>query len=873
MDELILEVDKINEVYLQIRNLTRSSALELKEFLSCLIDNPWFNPRVKAKIWDGRVSFYDWNNQTVPLGLFPQFVKFCKTFNYKYHLNFSREDVINDITDEEFEQFYEVLFKDSSFEPRDYQDEAIKKSLRMKRGIVELPTACHLKGTKILMYDGSLKKVEDIIIGDLIMGDDGSPRTVLKLYDGIDEMYKITPSFSESFIVNKNHILHLECTQKDYKKECVKEKINISVENYLTKSNWFKHIYKLVYNKSKLVFNHKIKNKTKLSPYFIGLYLGDGSTYIIAITTMDNIIYNELIKQLNLYGLDETNIRISTKNNNLASTYNIRGTPNFKHHQNPIFNDFEKLGLFFKEGDKRTKCEDKFIPDFIKYGTVKDRFECLAGLIDTDGYKVKDYGYGVTLKSERLIDDIVFIARSLGFFASKNIKYNKKYDKNYYRCSIFGDVEKIPLRLARKIISGKVRKHTNKHHRGFKVEKTEDGNYYGFELDKNHLYLDENFLIHHNSGKSLVLYSIIRFLMGTFDNEKILLIVPNINLVNQFFTDCIDYGWVHAEDSCALIFNKSKNKDFNKQIIIGTFQSITKKDSKFFEQFGAVLCDEVQTATCMSINTILKKCINADYRIGVTGTVPDSLIAQFTIFGYLGPKIVSLTSSELIDAGVLSKIKIANLILKYSLTRVSSFWHDEEGAIQRVDYNAELAIINNSSARNGIFRYIIKNINPNDNVLILCSRIEHLKTIKKYLEENFKDYDIFEIYGKIDAEDREVTRKLAATQGKTIILGTYATLSTGFNLKRLHQVIFASSYRSKTKILQSIGRGLRIHETKNQVVIWDIVDDLTWTNNFGGREVIHYNHVYKHWMERIKYYDAQGFKHITKNINIEELNI
>ena len=96
-------------------------------------------------------------------------------------------------------------------------------------------------------------------------------------------------------------------------------------------------------------------------------------------------------------------------------------------------------------------------------------------------------------------------------------------------------------------------------------------------------------------------------------------------------------------------------------------------------------------------------------------------------------------------------------------------------------------------------------------------------------------------------------------------------MSTGINIKRLHHVILASSYRSKIKILQSIGRGLRTHETKDKLIVWDMTDDLTWTNDYQGKEVKHINHVFKHWKERLTYYDKQGFKYITKKISLESL--
>jgi len=509
-----LELEKLNEVYFQVKNLTRSSALELKEHLSCKIENWYFHPKVRAKIWDGRISYYNWDNQTIPIGLYPQFIKFCKKFGYSFQNKFDKNEIINEISDSDFEDFYEAIFKDSSYSPRDYQDECIKKALRMKRGVIESPTA---------------------------------------------------------------------------------------------------------------------------------------------------------------------------------------------------------------------------------------------------------------------------------------------------------------------------------------------------------------------SGKSLIIYSIIRFVFGIVEG-KILLIVPNISLVNQMFSDFKEYGWYHADTYCSLIFHKSKKVNWKCPIIISTWQSIFKKSPEFFQKFQAVIVDETHGAKANSIQSCLKKCINAEYRIGLTGTMPEELVNQFAIFGYLGPKIFEMKSSELIDKGVLSKIKIANLILRYPKEIVHQYWHSVDGKMQQNSYQEELQKIYEYEKRNKVFRYIINKLDRSQNILILCHRINHLKDIKQYLEDNFSDYNIYEIYGKTEAEERERIRKLTNLQGQTIILGTYATLSTGLNIPRLHHVIFASSYRSKIKVLQSIGRGLRKHKTKNKLIVWDIVDDLTWVHQWGEKKVLHVNHVFKHWKDRVRYYKKQGFQSLTKKINISDIN-
>jgi type I site-specific restriction endonuclease len=212
------------------------------------------------------------------------------------------------------------------------------------------------------------------------------------------------------------------------------------------------------------------------------------------------------------------------------------------------------------------------------------------------------------------------------------------------------------------------------------------------------------------------------------------------------------------------------------------------------------------------------------------------------------------------DKGILSKIKIANLLLKYS--------EDEIVTNKHRTYDEEVRFLVDHPKRNGVFKYIIDHINPEENVLILCYLIDHLKSIKSYLEKTYPNKEIQEIYGEIDADKREEIRLGMEDSKGVILLGTYATMGVGINIKRLHHVIFASSYKSKIKILQSIGRGLRTHESKTKLILWDIVDDLTYVKRTG---TIGKNYVYEHFEQRLEYYKTQEFSYINKNIIVKNL--
>ena len=362
------------------------------------------------------------------------------------------------------------------------------------------------------------------------------------------------------------------------------------------------------------------------------------------------------------------------------------------------------------------------------------------------------------------------------------------------------------------------------------------------------------------SGKSLDIYTIIRFILlaqvDKKENDKILLIVPNISLVEQMFSDFKEYGWKDIDEYCGILY-AGKEINYEKPVLISTWQSVYKRDSKFFSKFGTLIVDECHQAKATSINQIARECVNAEYRIGFTGTMSTVPADMYNIYGYLGPQIFNICTKTLQDKDVLSQITIANLILKYPDEVVKS--------MEEASYAHEVRFITDYEPRNKVFDFIIKSKEPGENILILCQRIKHLKNIESYVLKHYPSFKTYCIYQKVKAEEREEIRVGMEKKGDVIIIGTFATMSVGINIKNLHHVVLASSYKSKTKILQSIGRGLRKHASKKQLILWDIIDNFIWVGPKGGQ---HVNHVYKHFIQRMTYYKEQGFEFFNKIINL-----
>lgn len=358
-------------------------------------------------------------------------------------------------------------------------------------GCIISPSGCHARGTSILLHSGLSKLVEDICVGDMLMGPDGSPRRVLNLIRGNEVMYRITTIKGESFVVNENHILSL---RRSGETSAQKKIVNISVQEYIKKSRSFKNIHKL-YKSNAIEFGVQ-RSPFPLDPYFLGLLLGDGSLKPknLSITTTDT----EIVDAINVFA-EQYRCHTSkfTKPNNAVSSYSISrniGTGI----ANPVAQYLRDMGLF------GLNSIHKFIPHQYKVASVQDRLSLLAGLIDTDGSRHGSV-FDICLGSEQLIDDIIFIARSVGLHAIKKTRMIK--GKVYFRTRISGNTNIIPCRVPQKQCP--LRKQIkNVLHHGFTIERLTEDEFFGFTLDKDHLYLDANFFVHHNSGKSWILRAI-----------------------------------------------------------------------------------------------------------------------------------------------------------------------------------------------------------------------------------------------------------------------------------------------------------------------------------------------------------------------------
>jgi orc1/cdc6 family replication initiation protein len=383
-----------------------------------------------------------------------------------------------------------------------YFQGVVEHSDRMSQNVLLWgPVGCHRKGQLVLMFDGSFKRVEDVVQGDSLMGPDSAPRKVLETVHGFGKMVEVQPTKGKSFVVSEDHILTVIQTRlKKHPRKPSEDTEGIikdvRVSELLRSSGWLvgsKGLYKLI----RTGVDFPQMPVGPIDPYFLGVYLGDGgSTHgNINITTADAEIATVVNSQSGKYLL-----KIRQYQAGQAQVYHLTpGRTGGQALQNGLAKELIALGLY-----KKTS-ESKFIPLQYKLGSRGIRLEVLAGLLDTDGSLHAGY-YDFITKSKQLAEDVAFVSRSLGFYALTRERFCHDqfgHEGLYYRVGISGDLSKIPTRISRKQAPAR-RQKKSVLRTGFTLKPLGEEEYFGFRVDSDQRYLLDDFTVTHNSGKTML---------------------------------------------------------------------------------------------------------------------------------------------------------------------------------------------------------------------------------------------------------------------------------------------------------------------------------------------------------------------------------
>ena len=346
------------------------------------------------------------------------------------------------------------------------------------------------------------------------------------------------------------------------------------------------------------------------------------------------------------------------------------------------------------------------------------------------------------------------------------------------------------------------------------------------------------------SGKSLIIYALVRWHL--LKEREILIIVPTVSLVEQLYKDFIEYGW-NVRDVHKIMGGEEKYVD--SPVVISTWQSIYKEPKKFFERFDVIIGDEAHQYKAKSLTGILTKCMDAKYRVGVTGTLDGMEAHQLVLEGLFGRVDRVTKTADLMKKGHLTPLKVRVVLLRH-------------GWVPFDHYQQEMEYLCMHTRRSNFICNLALDLKGN--TLILFNYIEkHGEPLWEMINNKVsKDRKIFFIHGGVDAYEREEARSICEREKDAIILASYGTFSTGINIKNLHNVIFASPSKSRVRNLQSIGRVLRKGDNKAQAVLYDIADDCSKDHQ--------YNYTLRHLSERIKIYEEEKFDYEITKVNLKK---
>lgn len=352
---------------------------------------------------------------------------------------------------------------------------------------------CLQLGTEVLRADGTAVRVEDVQPGDELLGPDSQPRKVLGTTRGRGQLYKVTPAKGSPYVVNAEHVLSLkksgnltlllaDGTSVDGDADVV----NVAVGTYLKSKQGIQRDLK-GWRAPAVEFNRQ-QADLPLDPYWLGCWLGDGEATLPILHKPACAMTRWWVAHAEQAGC-AVSVHAPESSAPGWSIVNRReGRWNAKQ-ENPFTRNLRDLGL----------VGNKHIPEVYKYSPVAQRLQLLAGLLDSDGHLCGN-GYDWISKDRKLAEDFTFICRSVGLacYMAETTKGIKEtgFEGVYWRCSVSGDTDRIPCLDKKAAARQQVKRHLVT---GITVEPVGMGEYAGFELDGDHLFLLGDFTVTHNS--------------------------------------------------------------------------------------------------------------------------------------------------------------------------------------------------------------------------------------------------------------------------------------------------------------------------------------------------------------------------------------
>jgi len=365
-----------------------------------------------------------------------------------------------------------------------------------------------------------------------------------------------------------------------------------------------------------------------------------------------------------------------------------------------------------------------------------------------------------------------------------------------------------------------------------------------------------------SGGKTLMAFMLFRYMFEKGIIKRMLYVVPSIGLVTQTEEEFYEH-----EENCnkkpiwksqCVFGGAGKNEVKDANIIIGTFQSLTKKDLDYFKSFDAIFIDETHHASTTSIKNIIIKCVNSKYNVGMTGTLPpERSMESFTIQCYLGPCVYLVKSADLISEGYATPVKVVGIELDYLDEDVKKKLYelrtspDKDGAKL---LNLEKDILRENRKRLVYVCETISKSTKNSLVLFADIKNDYGRTVFNWLKEN-TDKIVYYIDGGTKGENREYYKKQMELENNVIIVASVGVFSEGISINNLYSIFIVESHRSEFMIRQMLGRGMRLMAGKEVMTVIDFRDNFI----YGANKYQKVNYLMRHAKERERIYKDKKF--------------
>lgn len=365
-----------------------------------------------------------------------------------------------------------------------------------------------------------------------------------------------------------------------------------------------------------------------------------------------------------------------------------------------------------------------------------------------------------------------------------------------------------------------------------------------------------------SAGKTLISFIVIGYILEKNLSKKILFIVPNVSLVIQAYNDFLEYNHKNRIKLKMQMIYSGQEELTGSNIIIGTYQSLTKKKKEYFDEFDTVVIDEAHKVKAHSIKSILEKCTNSNYRYGLTGTFPKpDTLDRLTLMCYMGPLVNEVNANFLQSKGHITKCNVKVIELDYAsdITKKSFYELSKNASERKSLFNVEQNYIIENESRLTMITNIINKSTKSS--LVLFYHTDYGKAIYERLRNISNGKLVYYVAGETDSDIREIYKKKMENNDNVILVASYGTFSTGISVKNIHNIFLTESRKSETIIRQSIGRGLRKHKNKDMLTIIDFVDNLNYSN--------WKSYHMRHSEERIKIYKEQKFPYNIKKLKFK----